>query len=183
MWAKTKTSSITKNTSRGFTIVELLIVIVVIAILAAITVVAYNGIQKRASDAQRRSDLTAIAKALELYYIDNNRYPAGSGSTTINASWSTTADASWQNLATALQPYMAKLPTDPISSPGVAVTGSSGYNYAYYANTSTFCGAAVGKMYIIVYRLEGSPQENHFEGDCSTNPLSYSASNYRIVRT
>lgn len=172
-----------KNRQLGFTIVELLIVIVVIGILAAITIVAYNGIQKRASDTRRQSDIDIITKSLELYYIDNGRYPAGSGSTTINASWSTTADASWQNLATALRPYAASLPTDPISSPGVAVTGSSGYNYAYYANTSTFCGAAVGKMYILVYRLESGIQENYFEGDCTTNPLSYTASNYRVVRS
>lgn len=172
-----------RNNQMGFTIVELLIVIVVIGILAAITIVAYNGIQKRASDTRRHSDIEIITKALELYYIDNNRYPAGSGSTTINAAWSTTADASWQNLATALRPYAASLPSDPISSPGVAVTGASGYNYAYYANTNTFCGAAVGKMYILVYRLENGAQENYFDGDCTTNPLSYSASNYRIVRS
>jgi type II secretion system protein G len=170
------------QTQRGFTIVELLIVIVVIGILAAITIVAYNGIQKRASDTRRRSDIEIITKALEMYYIDVGRYPAGSGSTTINASWSTTADASWQNLINALKPYVATLPSDPISTPGVAVTGSSGYNYAYYANNSTFCGAGAGKMYILVYRLENGAQENFFDGDCTTNPLSYSASNYRVVR-
>lgn len=172
-----------KRKQTGFTIVELLIVIVVIGILAAITIVAYNGIQKRASDTRRHSDITIITKALELYYIDNGRYPAGSGSTTINASWSTTADASWQNLVTALRPYAATLPSDPISTPGVAVTGSSGYNYAYYANNSNFCGAAAGKMYILVYRLENGAQENYFDGDCTTNPLVYSASNYRVVRS
>lgn len=171
-----------RNKQVGFTIVELLIVIVVIGILAAITIVAYNGIQKRASDTRRQSDIGIIAKALELYYIDNGRYPAGNGSTTINVSWSTTADASWQNLATALRPYVASLPSDPISSPGVPVTGSSGYNYAYYSNNGTFCGAGVGKMYILVYRRESGAQENYLEGDCTTNPLLYSASNYRIVR-
>lgn len=182
MWANINISPVKNMKAKGFTIVELLIVIVVIGILAAITIVAYNGITKRASDTQRRSDVQSIAKALELYYIDNNRYPAGSGSTTINSSWSTTADASWQNLATALQPYSAKLQTDPISSPAVPVTGSSGYNYAYYANNSSFCGVGAGKMYILVYRLENGPQENHFDGACTTNPLSYSASNYRVVK-
>ncbi|MBM3210346.1 prepilin-type N-terminal cleavage/methylation domain-containing protein [Candidatus Saccharibacteria bacterium] len=62
---------------RGFTIVELLIVIVVIAILAAITIVAYNGIQERAKNSQTTSALTAWMKALELYKIDNERYPGG----------------------------------------------------------------------------------------------------------
>lgn len=45
---------------RGFTIVELLIVIVVIAILAAISIIAYNGIQSRARDAQRSNDIATI---------------------------------------------------------------------------------------------------------------------------
>lgn len=158
--------------------------IVIIAILAAITVVAYNGIQKRGNDSQRKSDIAAITKALELYYIDNGRYPAGSGSTTINASWSTTADASWQNLATALAPYAKQLPVDPISTPGAAVTSGTGYNYAYYANTSTFCNAAVGKMFILVYRLESLPREDIFKGDCTgTQQLWYSSSsNYRVVK-
>lgn len=175
---------IKKNQTPGFTIVELLIVIVVIAILAAISIVAYNGIQQRAKDSQRKSDITAITKALELYYIDNGRYPAGSGSTTINASWSTTADASWQNLATALAPYSAKLPTDPISTAGAAVTSGTGYNYAYYSNTSTFCDAGVRKMYILVYRLEGAPREDTFIGNCTgSQQLWYGgASNYRVVK-
>ena len=64
----------------GFTIVELLIVIVVIAILAAITIVAYNGIQQRARDTQRKSDIANIAKALKLYAVDKGDYIAsGSG--------------------------------------------------------------------------------------------------------
>ncbi|PPG44387.1 type II secretion system protein [Rathayibacter sp. AY2B5] len=48
----------------GFTIVELLIVIVVIAILAAITIVGYNGITKQAVEASMKSDLQTAATAL-----------------------------------------------------------------------------------------------------------------------
>lgn len=61
----------------GFTIVELLIVIVVIGILAAITLVAYNGIQNRTNDSAVRSDLANAAKTLELYKIDKGTYPTG----------------------------------------------------------------------------------------------------------
>lgn len=60
---------------RGFTIVELLIVIVVIAILAAITIVAYNGIQNRAADTAIKSDLRNIANKLAVFNVDNSRYP------------------------------------------------------------------------------------------------------------
>lgn len=67
-----------KNT-HGFTIVELLIVIVVIAILAAISIVAYNGIQNRANDTIVRSDLTNIAKQVELWHAERDAYPRGGG--------------------------------------------------------------------------------------------------------
>jgi prepilin-type N-terminal cleavage/methylation domain-containing protein len=52
------------STQKGFTIVELLIVVVVIAILAAITIVSYNGIQARAQQAKIDSDLTTLNKAI-----------------------------------------------------------------------------------------------------------------------
>lgn len=54
----------------GFTIVELLIVIVVIGILAAITVVAYNGIQERAQTTQANSELATLAKAMRIARIN-----------------------------------------------------------------------------------------------------------------
>ena len=67
------------RTSEGFTIVELLIVIVVIAILAAISIVAYTGIQQRARDNTRISDLKSIQKIVELYKVENGTYPLSSG--------------------------------------------------------------------------------------------------------
>ncbi len=63
----------------GFTIVELLIVIVVIAILAAISIVAYNGIQQRAKNSQTTEVLASWIKALNLYKVDNGRWPSGFG--------------------------------------------------------------------------------------------------------
>ena len=51
--------------SKGFTIVELLIVIVIIGILAAITIVAYTGIQNRAKQAKMNSDITEIIQAVQ----------------------------------------------------------------------------------------------------------------------
>ena len=64
-----------RENTRGFTIVELLIVVVIIAILAAITIVAYNGIQQRARASAASSALSQAAKKLELYKVDNSAYP------------------------------------------------------------------------------------------------------------
>ncbi len=70
-----------KKSVSGFTIVELLIVIVVIAILAAITVVAYNGIQTRARITQQTTEADKIGKAIQLWSADNGTslYDSGSG--------------------------------------------------------------------------------------------------------
>lgn len=71
MWAKQRQS--------GFTIVELLIVIVVIGILAAITIVAYGGFQQRASNTQTLTSLSAWIKGMKLYKADIGHWPSGFG--------------------------------------------------------------------------------------------------------
>ncbi|HET9721973.1 MAG TPA: type II secretion system protein [Candidatus Saccharimonadales bacterium] len=60
---------------RGFTIVELLIVIVVIGILAALVVTTYNGIQQKARDTERKTDINALHGQIEAYQAENGKYP------------------------------------------------------------------------------------------------------------
>ena len=62
--------------SHGFTIIELLIVMVVIGILTAITIIAFNGMQNRANIAAIKSDLKSLSQKINVFYIDNNTYPA-----------------------------------------------------------------------------------------------------------
>lgn len=172
------------KTRSGFTIVELLIVIVVIAILAAISIVAYNGVQQRARDSQRVQDMQTITKALELYYIDNGRFPTGGGSTNINTWWTTSSDASWQNLASALVPkYISALPKDPNQSTDDAMSGDFSYDYYGFNSVANVCGAGDYQGYLILYNFESQPDKNTFIGNCSVNPSSFgSVSNYRVSK-
>ena len=62
------------NKTKGFTLVELLIVIVVIAILAAISIVAYNGVTLKARDDQRVSDARNILSAISAYHADKGEW-------------------------------------------------------------------------------------------------------------
>lgn len=181
------------KTKSGFTLVELLIVIVVIAILAAITLVAYNGVQAKARDSSRQSSVSTIAKALEVYYIDNGQYPIAlcSSSCTINGGWSDTNDGSWQNLVNQLVPkYVSSLPTDPVPTMGSNPVSSAGsYGFAYFTNAysgvPSYCGTTSPRqMYLLVYTLESGSQQNTLNGSCSTNVLGpYGGrSNYRVSK-
>ncbi|NCU37713.1 prepilin-type N-terminal cleavage/methylation domain-containing protein [Candidatus Saccharibacteria bacterium] len=135
---------------QGFTIVELLIVTVVIAILASITVVAYNGIQGRAIDSRRLSDVRMITKALQVYKISNGVYPSvgitGAGSL---SGWESSAhEAPGQFIRPLLNSeygLQGGVPVDPVNS--IATTNT--YLYYRYAAGSNGCDVARGAYYVL----------------------------------
>jgi type II secretion system protein G len=63
---------------KGFTLVELLVVMAILGILVAIVAGNFRSAQLRGRDAQRKSDLKQVAEALELFYADYGKYPAES---------------------------------------------------------------------------------------------------------
>ena len=95
---------------KGFTIVELLIVIVVIAILASISVVAYNGIRARSADAERQSDISSVGKKLAQYRILNSHYPRYDDMVHNNLVW--------------IHANLPGLPDDALVAPGGTDTNS-----------------------------------------------------------
>jgi len=140
-----------RNQRNGFTIVELLIVIVVIAILAAIVIVAYNGVADRARNTRIMNDLDNAKKLVEVYNVQNGSYPQ----TTANphANWKAAdvrTDANCQNGSRQADwiPGVGNLPqSDPLAKPGVdGVVGC----YLY---------ASDGKDYVIsAWNMASSPQ-------------------------
>lgn len=65
-----------KKRNKGFTIVELLIVIVVIGILALLVITTYSGIQQKARNSQRQTDVQSLQTQLESFYSQNGYYPS-----------------------------------------------------------------------------------------------------------
>lgn len=64
-----------KKRSEGFTIVELLIVIVIIGILATLVIVVFTGVTQKARDSKRQTNIAAVDSHLEAYYAQNGAYP------------------------------------------------------------------------------------------------------------
>lgn len=65
------------KSTQGFTIVEILIVIIVIGILAAVTLVGYSAVVARANESSVQSDLSKLADAIKLKNLDDQTIPAG----------------------------------------------------------------------------------------------------------
>lgn len=59
----------TRRQKSGFTIVELIVVVTVIAILASISIIMYTNVQNRARDAQRLADVDKLVKNIEIYLV------------------------------------------------------------------------------------------------------------------
>lgn len=123
-----------QNRRRGFTMVELMIVMALMAILAIIAVPSFTGTMKKSRDSRRKGDLSQIVKALETYYNDTGTYPSSTGGKINNLAWG----SSWTVGSVV---YMSKLPKDPY--------GPSSYWYESPPSVGT-----VG--YILFARIENT---------------------------
>jgi len=135
---------------RGFTLIEILVVVAIIGILSSVILVGLNTARKQGRDTRRIADLRQVQNALELYFQKNGQYPGGN---TIN---------SWSALQTALTTGsnapggITNIPDDPL--------GTTHYVYCYQSSGYT--------SYILEATLE-DPNNAALKNDLNTLPSGY----------
>ncbi len=132
---------------QGFTLIELMIVITVIAILITIAVVSFTRVQKQARDARRKAELRSISQAVQAYYVDNGSYPANGSALTTPVS------------------YMASYPTPPAG-------GAAGATYTYTPSADgtsyVLCiGTETGAVGSTVWNVTGARNGGFATGVCA----------------
>lgn len=140
---------------KGFTLVELLVVMAIISILATLIVGGFRSSQMRGRDGGRKSDLKQISNALELFYNDYGKYPAASGTQIAACPYNSTTGAgtacSWgtSELTDSKTIYYKVIPKDPASS----------QTYVYKVSSSQ-------TKYQVYAHLENTEDKNCIGGNC-----------------
>lgn len=108
-------NKVKQKTQKGFTLIELLVVIAIIGLLASVVLLALGSARQKSRDAKRLADVRQIASALEIYFNDNNGYPASTASLVPN--------------------YMGQVPLFPTPNDGCNTTS---YNYSATSGSATY---------------------------------------------
>lgn len=136
-------------TKPGFTIIEIVVVIVITAILATIAVLGYGRYQDQSRDAQRMSNITVITESLEKYYDEKGWYPSCATMTSAALTVSNVLD---------IDERLLQAPRDSAENSFTCTSLSAGNDldkYAYIGDTSTDCATGDSCLeWVIQYRSD-----------------------------
>ncbi|MBI2590019.1 prepilin-type N-terminal cleavage/methylation domain-containing protein [Candidatus Berkelbacteria bacterium] len=140
------------DTNQGFSLIELLIVMVIIGMLATVVTISSSASRAQARDSRRKSDVQTVAAALETYRVENKVYPTENN-----------FSGSWDDLKVVLFPdFISEWPDDP---QGNASQYGEGYVYAT---------DSLGSAYALDVTLEGDEdvtlQPNEIDETLTVNP-------------
>lgn len=146
---------------RGFTFIEILVVITIIGILIGLSAVAYSSVRKSGRDARRRGDLEQIRSALEIYRADCGDYPATSG---VVAGGAIAGDG-LPSTCSSSNTYLSSVPDDPLT----------GYDYKYYSTGTrvTYFLCAYLEKGSGTVNCDGAPGDDY----CGTSVCNYKVTN------
>jgi len=168
--------------NKGFTLIELIIVISIIGTLSMIGIGSYANVLKKSRDSKRVADMKDIRLALEQYKIDNGDLP---NETIPGGSQSGWEVSTLDNFMEYLKPYIPSAITDPINSikPGINMfftprpsDANLFYMYHYYngVNTGSYYGCDfTGPFAVFGFRAtESMPKDNLPQARCGTVPCA-----------
>ena len=149
--------------NKGFTLVELLVVMAILGVLVTLVAGGFRTAQMRGRDSKRKSDLKEIANSLEVYYSDHDQYPDASNGAIVACPSDLPGVCAWgvSEFTDGVTVYFKTLPTDPVAS----------QNYVYRSQNIT--GISANQGYQLFARLENPEDQNCLNGDCANSPVAH----------
>jgi len=145
-----------KDNKKGFTLVELLVVISIISLLASFSIVSLGQARVKARNANRLGEMNNVRKALQLYYDNNLEYPIvacsidGSDNDWSGGNYQGATNDCYNDLSDYLEPYIRKMPSDPF--------GRGDFEYRYVSNGSVF------RIFFKLEETQGVGEPDYIEG-------------------
>lgn len=129
---------------KGFTFIEILVVVTIIALLSAVGAISYSQFTKQSRDAKRKADIEQIRAAVEMYRSNNGQYP-------LNSQFTFTSCTAPGSVSDGTATYLSKAPNDPKCT---ASTPSKYYYNALDSSDVTCTALTTCVKYILAVTLE-----------------------------